>query len=101
MGFDPWNRSLKIRESIGTPTPQVGSLKSVRVHSLTLSYTPGSIRCASRASLLARTLASPCFGREPKARVAIMMVFVNVIREIILISHGPTVGAHHQLQLLK
>jgi len=24
MGFDPCNRSLKIRESIGTPTPKVG-----------------------------------------------------------------------------
>jgi len=24
MGFDPCNRSLKIRESFGTPTPQVG-----------------------------------------------------------------------------
>ncbi len=74
MGFDPWNRSLKIRESIGTPTPQVGSLKSVRVHSLTLSYTPGSIRCASRASFLSRTFASPCFDRKPKARVVTQKV---------------------------
>jgi len=32
---------------------------------------PESMRCDSRASLLARTFASPCFGREPKARVAI------------------------------
>jgi hypothetical protein len=24
MGFDPCNRSLKIRESFGIPTPQVG-----------------------------------------------------------------------------
>jgi hypothetical protein len=23
MGFDPWNRSLKIRESIKTPIPKV------------------------------------------------------------------------------
>jgi hypothetical protein len=28
-----------------------------------------SMRCDSRASLLARTLASPCLGHEPKARV--------------------------------
>jgi len=46
------------------------SLGSVRVHSLTLSYTPRSMRCDSQASFLARTLANPCFGREPKARVA-------------------------------
>jgi hypothetical protein len=24
MGFDPYNHSLKIQESFGTPTPQVG-----------------------------------------------------------------------------
>jgi len=42
----------------------------VEVHSLTLSYTPGSMRCDSRASLLAHTFASPYFHREPKARVA-------------------------------
>jgi len=41
----------------------------VRVHSLTLSCTPGSIRFSSWASLLSRTLASPCLGHEPKARV--------------------------------
>ncbi len=28
------------------------------------------MRCDSRASLLAHTLASPCLGRKPKARVA-------------------------------
>jgi hypothetical protein len=25
MGFDPFNRSLKIQESIGFPTPKVGA----------------------------------------------------------------------------
>jgi len=45
------------------------SLGNVRVHSLTLSYTPRNMRCDSHASLLAHTLASPCFGRKPKARV--------------------------------
>jgi hypothetical protein len=29
------------------------------------------MRCDSQASLLARTFASPCFGYEPKDRVAI------------------------------
>jgi hypothetical protein len=40
------------------------------VHSFTLSYTPGSMKCDSQASHLAHTFASPCFGREPKAKVA-------------------------------
>jgi hypothetical protein len=38
------------------------SLGSVRVHSLTLSFILG-------LSFLARNLATPCFGHEPKARV--------------------------------
>ncbi len=46
------------------------SLESVSVHSLTLSYTPGSMRCDSHDSFLDCTLASPCLGREPKAKVA-------------------------------
>jgi len=41
----------------------------VRVHSLILSYTLGNMRCDSWASLLAHTLASPCLGHKPKARV--------------------------------
>jgi hypothetical protein len=61
LRFDPCNRSLKFRESTGTPSPKVGvCLGSVRVHSLTLSNTfshslalsctPGSMWCDSRAS---------------------------------------------------
>jgi hypothetical protein len=41
----------------------------MKVHSFTLSYILGSMRWDSRASLFARNLASPCFGREPKVRV--------------------------------
>ncbi len=42
LGFDPYNCSLKIQESIKTPNSQSGSsLGSVKVHSLTLSFTPG------------------------------------------------------------
>ncbi len=63
MSFDPYDRFLKIWEFTES------SLESVRVHSFTLSCTPESIKCDSRASLLARTFASPCFSREPKARV--------------------------------
>jgi len=50
------------------------SFGSVKVHSLTLSYTPKRMRCDSHASLLACTLASPCLGREPKTRVATIWV---------------------------
>ncbi len=66
MGFDPWNLSPNIRDS----NSQSGSsLGSVKVHSLTLSCTPRSMRCDSQDSLLARPLASLCLGREPKAKV--------------------------------
>jgi hypothetical protein len=50
MSFEPCNRLLKIRESIDTPSPKVG---------VTFSYTLGSMRYDSRASLLARNLAIP------------------------------------------
>jgi hypothetical protein len=62
----------------------------VRVHSLTLSYTPESMKCDSRASFLARTFASPCLGRKPKARVVTIVVicekneFVNLNYNAIL-----------------
>jgi len=39
------------------------------VHSLIFSYNPEKMRCDSRASLLAFTLASPCINRETKVRV--------------------------------
>jgi hypothetical protein len=67
MGFDPCNRFLKIWES---NFQNGSSLGSARVRFLTLSYTPGNMRCDCRASFLARTFASLCFDREPKAKVA-------------------------------
>jgi hypothetical protein len=71
MSFDPYNCFQKIWESIGTPTLKVGAhLGVVWVHSLTPFYTPGSMKCDSQASLLARTFASPYLGHAPKARVA-------------------------------
>jgi hypothetical protein len=69
MGFDLGNCPLKIQESIGTQTPKWEFIWDVRVHSHTLFCTFGSMRCDSRASLLARNLASPCFGRKLKVRV--------------------------------
>jgi hypothetical protein len=48
MGFDPYNRSLKIQESIGTPTFKVGSsLENLKVHSLTFFYIPENMKCDS------------------------------------------------------
>jgi len=49
------------------------SLGSVRTYSLTLSYTPGSMRHDSWASFLACNLATPCLGRKPKAKVMTMI----------------------------
>jgi len=46
------------------------SLGSVRVQSFTFFCIFGSMKYDSRASYLAQTFASPCFGRKPKARVA-------------------------------
>jgi hypothetical protein len=73
MGFDPYNYSLKIQESIETPTPKVGAhlgvWKFIPSHSpkfpgawnVTLSFTIG------------HTFTSPCFGREPKAKVVTLI----------------------------
>jgi hypothetical protein len=58
MKFVSWNYFLKIQESIKTLIPKVGSL--------TLSNIPMSMKCNSRASLLARTFASLCFVHEPQ-----------------------------------
>jgi hypothetical protein len=64
---------LSLSENLGihwNSNSQSGSsFGSVRVHSLTLSYNPESMQRDSWASLLARNLASPCFGRKLKARV--------------------------------
>jgi hypothetical protein len=67
MGFDPFNRSLKIQESIGNPTPKVGVHFGVwRFNSHTLPYFQPleNMKCDSQASLLARTFANLCFGHE-------------------------------------
>jgi hypothetical protein len=63
------------------------SLRSVRVHSRTLSYTPESMRCDSQPSLLARTFASPklrlwhTFTRRPSKYLSntFTQPYVNVL----------------------
>jgi len=66
MNFDNCNFPLKIWKSIGTPTPKV----RLGVHSLTLSYILGSMKCDFQAFFLAHTFANLCLDCEPKARVA-------------------------------
>jgi hypothetical protein len=82
MGFDPYNHFLKIWESTETPTPKMGAHLGMWVfilsHSPTLS-TSWEHEMWLPASLLVRTLTSPCLGREPKAGVATVDVEKGVI----------------------
>jgi hypothetical protein len=75
LRFDPSNCSLKFREFTGTPSPKVGVALGVwgfiPSH---FSYTPGSPWCDSRASLWPAPLQPLCLGREPKARVATLIM---------------------------
>jgi hypothetical protein len=74
LSFYPCNRSLKIWESIWDSNFQdESSFGSVKVHSLTLFRTPGSMRCDSHASVLAHTFASLYIGHEPKTKVVTVM----------------------------
>jgi len=78
------------------------SLGSVRVHSLILSYTLGSMRCDSQASFLARTLASPYLGREPKARVVIVLTCNRTSKLNCLLSKevvAPQEASHYHILL--
>jgi len=69
ISFDPCNRSLKIQESIGSPTPKLRAHLGVWGFIFTFPYTPGSTKCESWASFLAHTFVNPCLDHEPKARV--------------------------------
>jgi hypothetical protein len=87
MGFDPCNCSLKIRESIETPTPKVGVHLGVwRFDSHTFPYfqPPGNMKYDSRASFLTHTFASPCLGYEPKAKGATQNAILNSQNLLIL-----------------
>ncbi len=76
LSFDPCNCLTKMWESIETQIPKVKApFGSVKVHSFTLSYTPGSMWCDSRTFLLAHNLANPCFGLEPNAKVTTYFTF--------------------------
>jgi hypothetical protein len=69
MSFDPSNYSLKIRESIGTPTPKVGVQLGVcglfPSHSLTIL----GVWMMFSGCTFGLHLSCPCFNHKPKARV--------------------------------
>jgi hypothetical protein len=79
-GFDPCNRSLKIWESIGTPTPKVGThlgvWRSIPSHFPTLPWTWNVIPGLHSWST---PFTSPCFDCEPKVRVAIISIFLHYV----------------------
>jgi len=69
--FWPLKSLFEVLEVHRDSISQSGScLRSVRVHSLTLSYTPESMWCDSRASSWPTSLQPLCFDHKPKARVA-------------------------------
>jgi hypothetical protein len=77
MGFDPRNCFLKIQRSIMTPSLKVKA--HLGVWRLNPSHFPthlGAWDVTFRLPLLAHTLASPYFGREPKARVVTLCVLL-------------------------
>ncbi len=76
MSFDSCNFPLKIWDSNSQSGNPFGN---VWVHSLTLSYTLGSMKCDSQASLLARTFVSPYLGCEPKVRVMTHVIYMHSI----------------------
>jgi hypothetical protein len=78
LRFDPSNRSLKFRESTGTPSPKAGVALGVWRFTPSLSYTPGSPWCDSRASLWPAPLQPLCLGHEPKARVATHLAILSI-----------------------
>jgi hypothetical protein len=74
MSFDPSNCSLKIQDSIGTPTPKVGVPKWESTWECVGSFPhtllhPQDCECDSQVTLSARTFPCPCLGCEPKVKV--------------------------------
>jgi hypothetical protein len=61
----------------------------------TLSCTPGSMKCDSRASYLVRTFVSPCLSCEPKVNVTTTReVFVTNVVDAILANYGEFMWWH-------
>ncbi len=78
MSFDPLQLPPEnLRVHWDSNSQNESPLGSVQVHSLTLSYTPESMKCDSQASLLVRTFASPCLGCKPKVRVTTFLTYYD------------------------
>jgi len=75
MGFNPYNCTLKVWESIKTPIPKMGTHLGVWGFIPCFSHTFESMKCDSWASLLACTFANPCLHCKPKARVVTIIFF--------------------------
>ncbi len=75
MSFDTCTCSLKIWKSIRTPTPNMGVHLGVWEFFPSHSLHSQEHEMGLSSLVLARTLASLCLGREPKARVATTMVY--------------------------
>jgi hypothetical protein len=75
-------------------TPTLGQSGVAIVHSLTLSYTPGSMWCESRASSWPTLLQPLCLGREPKARVATAGISTSRRATIVLVFSSIPKGVH-------
>ncbi len=73
MSFDPYNHPEYLEVHWDSNFQSGSSLGIVGVHSLTLSCTPGNMKCDSQASLLAHTFASPYLGHKPKVKVVIRL----------------------------
>jgi hypothetical protein len=63
----------RFKSPLGFQLPTWSSLGSVKVHFLTLFGILGSMWCDFWVFLLARNLATPYFGRKPRARVVRIM----------------------------
>jgi hypothetical protein len=70
MNFDPYNCLLKIRKSIGAPTPKMGIHLGVWGFIPSQSFASREHEMWLSSSVLARTFVNPCLGHEPKTRVA-------------------------------
>jgi hypothetical protein len=71
LSFDPYNRPLKIWESIETSTPKVELPWGVKVHSLTLSHIPGSMLCDFRLPSSPTTLQTLVHKKKMQKREGI------------------------------
>jgi len=97
MGFDPYNCSLKIRESIRTPTLKVGAHLGVWRFIPSCSPTfPRTWNGTPELHSWPHTFASPCLGHEPKARVGTLSFSCFHLLESQL-SPSSSLGVHQNL----